>query len=226
MKPRNIWFCGYREWALEIHSHASRHVDYPIPLLRSQEEFEEHMAQFGEEDLFLFIGWSWIIPKSFVDTHTCICLHPSPLPKYRGGSPLQHQIIRGEEDSAVTFFLMDEYLDKGPILFVESFSLAGSLDDIYKRITKGGKRGIEYLTTNYLKRVPLGGVLQDESQKSYFKRRTPEMSEIKAEDFANLAAIDVYNKVRALQDPYPNAFIRCKDNTRILLKIVEVERAT
>jgi len=32
----------------------------------------------------------------------------------------------------------------------------------------------------------------------------------------------VYNKVRALQDPYPNAFIRCKDNTRILLKMVEV----
>ena len=222
MKPRNIWFCGYREWALEIYSHAVKHVDYPIPLLNSQDEFEKYLPQFGEDDLFLFIGWSWIIPKSFVDTHACVCLHPSPLPKYRGGSPLQHQIIRGEKESAVTFFLMNEYLDKGPILFVESFSLAGSLDDIYRRIVQCGKRGIEHITTSYLKKMPLEGIVQDESQKSYFKRRTPAMSEIKVEDFANLTAQDVYNKVRALQDPYPNAFIRCKDDTRILLKVVEV----
>ena len=219
---RNIWFCGYREWALEIYQHAVRYVDFPIPLLRSQSDFDESRALFGADDLFLFIGWSWIIPKEFVDSYTCVCLHPSPLPRYRGGSPLQHQIIRAEAESAVTFFLMDEYLDKGPILFVKPFSLDGSLDRIYEKIVECGKLGVEKITSQYLKKVPFSGVVQDESQKSYFKRRTPAMSEIKATDFANLTARDVYNKVRALQDPYPNAFIRCKDNTRILLKIVEV----
>ena len=30
-------------------------------------------------------------------------LHPSPLPKYRGGSPIQNQIINGEKKSAKQF---------------------------------------------------------------------------------------------------------------------------
>ena len=48
------------------------------------------------------------------------------------------------------------------------------------------------------------------------------MSEVKKEDFINMTATELYNKVRALQDPYPNAYVKCKDNTKLLIKIVEV----
>ena len=43
------------------------------------------------------------------------------------------------------------------------------------------------------------------------------MSEIKVSDFNNFTATELYNKVRALQDPYPNAFIVCKNNTKLLI---------
>lgn len=36
----------------------------------------------------LFYGWSWMIKKEIVQNNLCICLHPSKLPKYRGGSPI------------------------------------------------------------------------------------------------------------------------------------------
>ena len=58
---------------------------------------------------------------------------------------------------------------------------------------------------------------QDNSQSSYFKRRSPSQSEITIEDIRSKKASDLYNKIRALQDPYPNAFIRCKDGTVLYL---------
>ena len=48
------------------------------------------------------------------------------------------------------------------------------------------------------------------------------MSEIKIDDFKNLTATDIHNKVRCLQDPYPNAYIVCKDNTYLYITNTKV----
>ena len=42
-------------------------------------------------------------------------LHPSPLPKFRGGSPIQNQIIRNKKKSMVTIFRINNILDGGDI---------------------------------------------------------------------------------------------------------------
>ena len=44
------------------------------------------------------------------------------------------------------------------------------------------------------------------------------MSEIKIEDFNNLTSKEIHNKIRCLQDPYPNAFIKCKDGSILYIK--------
>ena len=43
-------------------------------------------------------------------------LHASLLPSYRGAAPIQWAIIRGEQKSGVTTFLIDEKIDTGNIL--------------------------------------------------------------------------------------------------------------
>jgi hypothetical protein len=43
------------------------------------------------------------------------------------------------------------------------------------------------------------------------------MSEIHIDDFSNYTAIQLYDKIRSLQDPYPNAYIQCKDGTILYL---------
>jgi len=48
------------------------------------------------------------------------------------------------------------------------------------------------------------------------------MSEITLADLENYSAQDISNKIRALQDPYPNAYIRCANNTRLLLQSATV----
>ena len=57
--------------------------------------------------------------------------HPSPLPKFRGGSPIQNQIINGKSDSAVSIFKISEKLDEGDIIYQKYLSLEGELSKIF-----------------------------------------------------------------------------------------------
>ena len=49
------------------------------------------------------------------------------------------------------------------------------------------------------------------------------MSEIKLEDFNNFTAEELHNKIRSLQNPYPNSFIICKDGTKLFLTNSKIE---
>jgi len=81
-------FCGYREWAVEVYQSFSQSFDF----VSSPEELNQ--ATYDTKyDIIFFIGWSWMIEEQLIQSSKCICMHPSPLPKYRGGSPTQNQII-------------------------------------------------------------------------------------------------------------------------------------
>ena len=58
---------------------------------------------------------------------------------------------------------------------------------------------------------------QKQDEATTFKRRIPEQSEITIEDFQSLSANELSNKINSLQDPYPNAFIKCKDGSVLFL---------
>ena len=131
---------------------------------------------------------------------------------------MQHQIIAGEKKSAVTLFKMDKGIDTGDILFQKEFSLDGDLNDIYSRVTELGINGvIEIIENGYQNQIK-----QNEEEATFYKRRKPSMSEIKIDDISNFTASQLQDKVRALQDPYPNAFISCKDGTKLYIKKTEV----
>tara|TARA_E500000305_G_scaffold99914_1_gene92423 strand:+ start:887 stop:1558 length:672 start_codon:yes stop_codon:yes gene_type:complete len=211
-----ILFCGYRDWALSIFNNLELSNKNFI-LSKSPKDLTEKLSSNNIKTI-LFIGWSWIVEEDVIDKYNCVCLHPSPLPKYRGGCPIQHQIMNNELESAVSLFVMDTELDHGPILWQQNFSLEGSLDSIFNRITEAGTEGLYSILNTYKE---LGnfdwGEEQDHSEATYYKRRKPEDSEIKYTDILGCTAEDVYNKVRALQDPYPNAYISCKDGTRLYI---------
>lgn len=173
---------------------------------------------FDDVDVMLFYGWSWIVPKDIVDNKLCICLHPSPLPKYRGGSPIQHQIINGEKESAVSLFRMTEGLDAGAIFRQRAFPLSGHLRDVLGRIAD---LGLE-LTLEMLDGLAAGTlkpVEQDVSKVTSFKRRSKPESELTEEKLGNMGAERMFNFIRALEDPYPNAFIRLVDGAALLKRV-------
>ncbi len=165
----------------------------------------------------LFYGWSWRIPRVIVEGEVpCVCLHPSPLPRYRGGSPIQNQIIAGENESAVTLFKMSKGLDDGPIYYQEKFSLEGRLFDILDRISNIGSDLSRKLLTDFISGNAHTSP-QDESLATTCKRRSLEDSELTIGKISMMTSRQIYDFIRALQPPYPQAFFRGVDGKKMLL---------
>jgi methionyl-tRNA formyltransferase len=209
---------GYRDWALNIYDRLAVSTDHTFLIIRSKAQFKVDVLDDFKPDLALFYGWSWIIPNDLLERHTCLMLHPAPLPRYRGGSPIQNQIIAGETSSKVTLFVMTTELDAGDIVGQRDLSLAGTLDVIFKRVEDAGVELTRDLLKHGLQRVP-----QDHSKATFCKRRTPAESEITAEDLASKPATYLYNKIRMLADPYPNAFILTADGKKLIITAAHIE---
>ncbi len=201
---------GYRDWAKDLHDQVDDYRDgRSILWITSLDQVRDDC------DLLFAVGWSEMIPEGVYTNRTVLVLHPSPLPKYRGGSPIQNQIIAGETESAVTLFKLDAAypaVDSGPIFGSAPISLDGNLNEIFNRIVYYGSRLVKRAYDAFQD----GGLIlipQDESQATAFKRRKPEESEISPYSFSNdyemvpNAGLAIHNKVRALQDPYPNAYV-------------------
>ncbi len=242
----NIVFAGYRKWSYKILRnlleaqnrkwHISQIIttrypetnfhDTAIPCLSIDPKNLRNQTIKNvcpkTPDLFLFYGWSWIIPKDIYTKYLCLILHPSPLPKYRGGSPLQHQIINGETTSAVTILQAGEKIDAGSIYTQTPFSLTGTLDNIFARIVTVGTQDTTKVLGSIANKT-IRPLTQDESLATVFKRRKPEESELTIKDIQTKTSVELYNFIRALTDPYPNAFIKCKDGKKLLITDARLE---
>ena len=86
---------GYREWALNIYDNLAKKTDHQFLIFRSRAQYDEKVLAEFNPQLVLFYGWSWIVPKEMVKNFKCVMLHPSPLPKYRGGSITSLIILKG-----------------------------------------------------------------------------------------------------------------------------------
>jgi len=204
----------YRDWAKKIYKMLMCEFDqHSFTFINSKEAYSDSLVEEINPDLILWYGWSWIIPDNIVSKYLCIMLHPSPLPKYRGGSPIQNQIINGEKTSAVTLFVINSKMDEGEIVRQESFTLDGNLEDVLHKITKLGYE----LSAEVIKEMPYINTYSQKGDATYCKRRKPEDSEITQEEISNKTAEQLHNKIRCLQDPYPNAFIKCGNGEKLYI---------
>ncbi|MDP1743650.1 MAG: methionyl-tRNA formyltransferase [Candidatus Amesbacteria bacterium] len=96
-------------------------------------------------------------------------IHPSLLPKYRGPSPLQQQILDGISETGVTIFKINLGEDTGPILMQEK-DLILPTDT---KITLGERlfaKGVELVLNNELRSMNYEE--QDHSQATHTKKFT------------------------------------------------------
>ncbi|MBI2590217.1 methionyl-tRNA formyltransferase [Candidatus Berkelbacteria bacterium] len=86
-------------------------------------------------DFFLVAAYGKILPQSVLDLprYGAINIHASLLPAYRGASPVQAVISKGETRTGITFMLMEAGLDTGPIL--QSFPVAIQPNDTTSSLT-------------------------------------------------------------------------------------------
>jgi len=146
-----------------------------------------------------FPDWSWKVDEKIIRDFKCVCFHVADLPKFRGGSPIQNQIIRGIVKTKTSAFFMTEKLDAGDILLKKDLSLKGSTDEIFERMIKNDYDMIVQIINNKFK------IQKQKGKPSFYRRRKPEESEL---PHLNYSKKYLYNFIRMLADPYPNAFIK------------------
>lgn len=175
-------------------------------------------------DIFLVCGFPLIFPDKILNLPKfgSINCHSGLLPKYRGGSPLNWQIINNEKKFGISIIKMNKFIDKGNILFQKKFKLNKNynINDLHKISNK-------HFSINIPKTIDLlvrgeKGKKQKQKQKysNYFRQRKESDSLI---NWKKMTSLKVYNLVRALNKPFPNAFTFCK-NTKLTIQKVRLSK--
>ena len=89
-------------------------------------------------DLILVMGWSQLLKSDLIQIPRLgvIGSHPTELPKYRGRAPIPWSIIKELNESALTFFYIQDGVDDGDILDQRKFviNIYDDATSIYKKI--------------------------------------------------------------------------------------------
>jgi methionyl-tRNA formyltransferase len=177
----------------------------PVHQFRSLKTPEARAAfERADADLGLLAYVTQIVPEPLlrIPRLTSLCFHPSLLPRYRGGSAIPWQLIRGETRTGVTVFWPDAGIDTGPILLqreetVGADDTAGTL--YYKKLYPLGVRtcvdAVALVREGRAPRVP-----QDESLATYDPLLTDAHAAI---DWSRPVA-EVHDLIRGC-DPQPGA---------------------
>ena len=150
-------------------------------------------------------------------------VHPSDLPSYRGGSPLQNQIIDGITETYCTLMeLSSEEFDYGPLLLKERLSLEGDnvseiLNHLSVTTTKLLKRGLENLEK--IRPTP-----QNRSEGFSKKRRSFSDGRINKKPLSTKEFDQMYNYMRCLTEPYPNAYFEDEIGRKIFIQSIRCEK--
>lgn len=195
---------------------------YKIPILQPNKILDSKSEiQNSKPDLIIVAAYGQILPKEILDIpkRGCLNVHPSLLPKYRGPSPIQYAILNGDKKTGVTIVLMDEKVDRGPILNQRTLEIEAE----------------ETSTTLHLKLANLGAGLlmetipkwmqemikpypQDDAQATYTKILTREDGRINWKKTAQ----NLEHEIRAFSY-WPGSFTswQKRDGTMVRIKILK-----
>jgi methionyl-tRNA formyltransferase len=160
----------------------------------------EKVKQIEPEYIFI-IHWSYIIQENIFKNYKCILFHMTDLPFGRGGSPLQNLIAGGIYKTKISAIAVEKKLDAGKVYLKADLDLLGSAEEIFMRADNEIYKMIKKLIKSKIKPVPQKG------NPTFFKRRTPEMSNIESID----SLIKLYDHIRMLDaEGYPHAYFENK----------------
>lgn len=106
-------------------------------------------------DAAVVASFNYKIPKVLLDIPKAgfINIHPSLLPKYRGGNPYSTVIINGEQETGVTLHFMDEGFDTGDIITQKKVNIAPfeTMGTLFNRLNLLGMQMLVSVLTDFEK---------------------------------------------------------------------------
>ncbi len=150
--------------------------------------------------IIFFIFWSKMVPKKIFSNFLCIQFHSSDLPKFKGGSPIQNQILSKIYKTKLSAFQINDKIDGGKICMKSNISLIGKAEDIYKNIEKKALQMIIKLSKK--KKILFH---RQKGRSSFYFRRKPYQSNLSY--VINKKFGEIYDFIRMLDaSNYPKAY--------------------
>ena len=192
-------------------------IEYITPT-RLKEEF--FLKKISEYNLFIVASYGKIIPKEVIDMpeYKVLNIHPSLLPKYRGPSPLQEQILNDEKEVGVSIMLIDEQVDHGDIITQEKVEIKNwpisfyELQELLAR--KGGDMLVKILPDWIKGKIETKEQKHDEATFTKKVEKTDGFISLEDDSYKN------YLKYLAYED-WPKTFFEVKKsdkNIRVIIK--------
>ena len=173
-------------------------------------------------DVIFCFGWSSLIKKEILNIAPMgvVGYHPAKLPMNRGRHPLIWALALGLEESASTFFFMDEGADTGDILSQVDFEISYQDDarSIYDKVNDIALCQIEDFIPR-LKQGKYSKVKQDGLRSNSWRKR----NEIDGLIDFRMSSRAIYNLTRALTEPYVGACIKYRGKNISIWKVKEVD---
>jgi len=206
----NCWFGSVAELA------RSRGVPAFVPEDVNEPEWVEKITQLQPDVIFSFYYRRLLKrPIRAIPPRGCVNLHGSLLPKYRGRSPINWQLVNGETESGVTLHYIVGRADAGDIIGQGRVDV-GPEDTaiiLYRKLLPAAERLLRRHAGKILDgtapRTP-----QDESQATTFGGRKPEDGRLEW----SRSARELHNLVRAVAPPWPGAFTFSADGRVMILR--------
>ena len=155
-------------------------------------------------DLFVVVAFKVLPPALLaIPRIGSINLHASLLPKYRGAAPIHWAVIRGESETGVTIFFLDEQVDTGKYLLQDRVEIGpdDTTGDVYNRLMKIGANslvhGVEMIASGKYSLIE-----QDHAMSTSAPKIFPEQAKIDL----NKSSQDVVNHIRGM-NPFPTAWM-------------------
>jgi methionyl-tRNA formyltransferase len=154
-----------------------------------------------QADLGIVVAYGKILPADLlaIPSQGFLNVHASILPKYRGAAPIQRAIENGETTTGVTIMRVDEEIDHGPMLAVETTAIGPDerTPSLAARLSRIGAEALARVLAAMPRETP-----QDHAAATY----APKIEKSEGAIHWTETTSAIYNRFRAF-DPWPGVFV-------------------
>jgi methionyl-tRNA formyltransferase len=194
---------------------AAEELGLPVMAIKSFRD-EDAYRRLGElePEFFIVAAFGLIFPKKALElpTVSCINVHASLLPRWRGASPINMAVAAGDHVTGVSIMKMVKALDAGPVYAQMSVPIGPmeTAGDLFGILSEEGAA----LLVETLDRIT-GEGLEPEEQSSEGVTFAPLLKKSDGLIDWNRDAVSVHNQIRGM-NPWPGSHTKAGDT---LIKI-------
>lgn len=179
------------------------HLPLYQPEKASAPSFAERLKPY-KADLFIVVAYGEIIKENLLNMPrlSCLNVHASLLPKYRGAAPIQFALLNGDKESGITVMEMVSALDAGAIIKQIAVPIPDhmNLEELEAKLCEVGSEGLLEVIDDF-KKGSIQKTVQNHNEATYVKKIDSSMAQINWKESAQT----LHNRIRAFS-PKPGAW--------------------